>query len=167
LKLGQSRVIAEGTDITILSSGICTEEVMRIRPALDQRGVSLRHLHVSTLKPFGDPSVLAAIEATGLGVITAENHTIIGGLGSAVAELMAETGIARRLVRLGLRDEYAHGASRPYLMKKYGLDAAGLVKAVERLTGEPLGISEGELTRCSAPPVKVTDTADAAKAEDL
>jgi transketolase len=74
-----------------------------------------------------------------------ENHSIVGGLGSAVAETMAEAGLVRKLVRLGLRDTYAHGATRPYLMKKYGLDAMALVSAVERLIDTSLGVTEEDL----------------------
>jgi transketolase len=62
-----------------------------------------------------------------------------------VAEAMAEAGLARRLIRLGLQDTYAHGGSRPYLMRHYGMDALALVRAVERLTGQATGIDEGAL----------------------
>jgi transketolase len=91
-----------------------------------------------------------------------ENHTVIGGLGSAVAELIAEAGLPKRLVRLGIKDQYAHGASRAYLMKKYGLDAAALVRAVEELWGEPLGLADEDLRAVELAPAEST-----AKAEDL
>jgi Transketolase, C-terminal subunit len=68
--------------------------------------------------------------------VTLENHVTEGGIGSLVAETIADAGIAKRLVRLGLKDTYAHGGSRPYLMRTYGLDAPALVAAIERLTGE-------------------------------
>jgi transketolase len=155
-------VLREGDDVTVLSSGICTEEAIRATQALTDRGVSLRHLHVSTLKPFDDPQILAACETVRHGVITMENHNIIGGLGSAVAETMAEAGLGKRLVRIGLRDEYAHGASRAYLMKEYGLDTAALVRSVEQLTGEPLGLTEEDLGAVRLEPAQST-----AKAEDL
>jgi transketolase len=74
-----------------------------------------------------------------------ENHTIIGGLGSAVAETMAENSVGKKLIRIGLKDVFAHGASRPYLMREYGLDALALVRTVENLVGEPLGIEESDL----------------------
>jgi transketolase len=162
MRFGHARVLSEGDDIAVLSSGICTEEVMRATRALRDRGVSLRHLHVSTLKPFDDPALMEAIRAARLGVITMENHTIIGGLGSAVAELIAEAGLPKRLVRLGIKDQYAHGASRAYLMKKYGLDAAALVRAVEELWGESLGLADEDLRAVELAPVEST-----AKAEDL
>jgi transketolase len=91
-----------------------------------------------------------------------ENHLITGGLGSAVAEVMAEHGIGKKLVRLGLRDQYAHGASRPYLMKKYGLDAMALVHAVEGLLGKEFHLSEEDLAG-----VRLNAMHSAAKAEAL
>jgi transketolase len=141
----KARVLSRGEDITLLSSGICTEEAMRAIPLLAGRGVSIEHLHVSTLKPFSDPQVLDSLQKTRLGVITMENHSIIGGLGSAVAELMAEHGIGKKLLRLGLRDTFAHGGSRPYLMRYYGLDAVALVQAVERLSGQAFAINKDDL----------------------
>lgn len=143
--LGQARVLGTGTDLTVISSGICTEEALRAIQALRARGLAITHLHVSTLKPFDDPRVMQALGSARLGVITLENHSIIGGLGSAVAESMAELGLGKRLIRIGLRDTYAHGASRQYLMREYGLDAMALVYAVEELIGEPLGIDETAL----------------------
>ena len=79
------------------------------------------------------------------GVVTLENHLITGGIGSMVAEALAEAGLARRLIRLGLQDTYAHGGSRPYLMTYYGMDALALVRAVERLTGQATGIDHDAL----------------------
>ena len=144
--LNQSRVLSEGEDITVITTGICTAEAQRVTPALRERGVGVRHLHVSTLKPFTDPAVVGAIEATSRGVITLENHSVIGGLGSAIAEVMAEAGLGKRLVRLGLQDTYAHGASRAYLMREYGLDAMALVRAVEGLIGTSFGLAENDLS---------------------
>lgn len=145
LRLGQARVLSTGTDITLFSTGICTEEAMRATKALGERGVSIQHMHVSTLKPFDDPAVVEAAARAEHGVIAMENHTIIGGLGTAVAERMAEAGLSQRLVRIGLQDTYAHGASRPYLMREYGLDAIALVRQVEELLDADLDITEDDL----------------------
>ena len=145
LVLNHARQLSRGSDVTLISSGICTEEALRATAALKMRGVSIHHLHVSTHKPFDDPVILESCAAPRLGVITMENHTIIGGLGSAVAETMAENGIGKKLVRIGLRDVFAHGASRPYLMREYGLDALALVRTIEKLLGEPLEIDEKDL----------------------
>lgn len=162
MRLNQARVLSSGSDITLLSTGICTEEAMRATSVLASRGVSIQHLHISTLKPFSDPLVLEALAQPRYGVITMENHSIIGGLGTAVAEVMAENGIARKLVRIGLKDTYAHGASRDYLMREYGLDALALVRQVETLLNTSLDIDEQDLAA-----VRLIAVHSAAKAEAL
>ena len=145
LVFNRARVLSQGEDVTILTASVCTEEALPAVAALKAKGVSVHHLHVSTLKPFSDPAVLQALSRSRHGVITMENHSIIGGLGSAVAELMAEHAVAKPLLRLGLNDTYAHGASLHYLMREYGLDAASLVKAVEKLLAVSLDIDERKL----------------------
>ncbi|WP_043748005.1 transketolase family protein [Imhoffiella purpurea] len=160
--LGRARVLGEGRDLTVLSSGICTEEAMRAIQALRGQGLSIAHLHVSTLKPFEDPAIEAAIAGARLGVVTMENHGIIGGLGSVVAELMAEKGLGGRLIRIGLRDTYAHGASRRYLMREYGLDAMALVRAAEDLTSTQFDLTEEALSR-----VRLETMSRIDKTEDL
>lgn len=162
MRLGASRRLSAGTDVTLVTSGICTEEAMRATQVLAGKGVSIEHIHVSTLKPFADEAVQASLASARCGVITMENHTIIGGLGTAVAEVMAEAGMGKRLVRIGLPDQFAHGASQHYLMREYGLDALALVGRVEALLGEPLGIREEELAA-----VRLTAVHSEAKAEAL
>jgi len=154
--------IADPTDIVIVTSGICTEEAMRAVPAMVERGLKVTHLHVSTLKPFSDPTVTAALTSARKGVITMENHLITGGLGSAVAEVMAENAMAVPLSRIGLNDTYAHGASLPYLLKEYQLDARALVERVEILTGSALNIPDSDLAE-----IRVAALHSAAKAEAL
>jgi transketolase len=157
MKLGQSRILrsrimssgdlSSETDITIISSGICTEEAMRAVAVLERRGVSIQHLHVSTLKPFDDLTVFEAISHSKFGVITMENHSTIGGLGSIVAEKIAELGLAKRLTKIGIRDTFIHGASKQYLMKEYKLDAISLINEVEKMVGESFNIQEEELSK--------------------
>ena len=144
-QLNHARVLSRGTEIALLSSGICTEEAMRATQVLKDRGVSIQHLHVSTLKPFTDPQVVDAIAGAQYGVITMENHSILGGLGTCVAEVIAEQGLGKKLVRIGIPDVFAHGASKPYLMHELGLDAIALVRKVELLLGRDLGIAEADL----------------------
>ena len=141
----KARVLFEGDDIAVLSSGIMTEEAMRAVQVLRKRGLSIQHMHISTLKPFADHAVLDAITRSRYGVITVENHTIIGGLGSIVAEKMAESGIAKKLVRVGLKDTFSHGASKQYLLKEHKMDALSLIKEVETMVGRKFNISEDEL----------------------
>ena len=143
--LNRARILEQGDDVLVLTSGVTTEEAIRASQVMRQRGVAISHLHISTLKPFTDPAVVEAIANVKKGVITMENHLITGGLGSAVAELMAENAMAKPLVRLGLKDTYAHGASFQYLLKEYKINAFSLVREVEGLLQEQLNISEDEL----------------------
>ena len=160
--LGRARVLGRGGDLTLLTSGVCTAEGLRAAAALRCRGVALSHLHVSTIKPFDDEAVLEALTGPGRGVITLENHSVIGGLGAAVAELMTDHGVGQRLVRLGMQDTYAHGASAAHLMREYGLDARAVIAAVEDLLDTKLDITEDDL------PTEVeVEGAREAKAEDL
>jgi transketolase len=145
LEFNKARILSEGTDIALFSSSICTEEAMRATKVLEAKGLSIQHLHISTLKPFTDPTVIEALEKVKYGAVSIENHVTIGGLGSAVADVMAENGIGKKLVKVGIQDTYTHGASKMYLMKKYGLDATALIAAIETLTGENFNIKEEEL----------------------
>jgi len=144
---------------------------MRAVRVLQGRGLGIRHLHVTTLKPFDDPAVPEAIAASRHGVVTLENHTVLGGLGSATAEVMAEAGLGQRLLRLGLPDRYAHGASRGYLMRENGLDAAALVGGVNRLVGSDFVVTQEELDAVGMPHFEPSTATPAAagdaKAEDL
>lgn len=164
-ELGKCRDLspdAGPADVLVLTEGICTEEALRALPIVRERGVSVRHLHISTLKPFDDPTVLDALASGPKMVVTMENHLRVGGLGSAVAEAMAERGIGVPLTRLGLDDTYAHGASQRYLLAEYGMDAAALVTAIEAGLGTDLGIDVEDLAE-----VRVVDVHSSAKAEAL
>ena len=90
-----------------------------------------------------------------------ENHTVVGGLGSATAEALSEAGLGKRLIRLGLQDTFAHGAGRPYLMREYGLDAMSLVGKVEDLLGRQLGITRQDLAAVRLEPVHSDAKAEA------
>lgn len=130
--------------VLLITAGIETEYALRAVPLLEDRGIAVKLLHVSTHKPFSDPEIAKSIKQCTGGVVTVENHSVIGGLGSAVAEVIAEHGLARRLVRVGLQDTYAHGASREWLLREYGLDSVGIVRGVERLTGVETGIEPAD-----------------------
>jgi transketolase len=161
MELGRSRLLSAGGDITVVTAGITTEEALRATRVLADRGVALTHVHVSTHKPFGDEMLREAVLGASDGVVTLENHTVVGGLGTAVAELIATSGRGQRLIKLGLDDTYAHGASRPYLMREYGLDAMALVGAVEGLLDRDLGIGEDDLEAVSLAPVHSAATVEA------
>lgn len=137
------RTLSEGEDILVLSSGVCTEEALRATGPLQARNICIHHLHASTLKPFDRDGLLRAARGK-RGIVTLENHVVTGGLGSLVAEILAEEGLGIRLRRLGLQDTFAHGASKPYLMGKYGLDASALVGVIGELVGRKLDIEDSE-----------------------
>jgi transketolase len=162
LQVGKARILSRGSDIALFSSGICTEEALKVTSILREAGVSVYHVHVNTLKPFNAHEVIEITSKVKYGVITFENHTIIGGLGSAVAEAIAEAGLGKRLIRIGLRDTFAHGGSKTYLMKYYGLDALALVRGVEQLLDIHIEIDEHDLQATVQQPIR-----SASKAEDL
>ncbi|MEP0520259.1 MAG: transketolase C-terminal domain-containing protein [Hyphomicrobiales bacterium] len=162
IKVGEMRELGSGDDVLVVTSGITTEEALRARGALEGAGVSVRHLHLNTIKPFDEKVMLDHIASVKHGVITLENHVTEGGIGSLLAEIMADNGVGKKLMRLGLKDTYAHGGSRAYLMRYYGLDAIALVKGAEKLLGQEFGITEEDLDA-----VRVDAVHSAAKAEAL
>src|SRR5665647_2610799 len=148
MEFNRARVLAEGGDVLVLSSGVCTEGATTAVAALRVQGVDVGHLHVSTLKPFDDPTVIEHLRRVRRGVLTVENHTVVGGLGSAVAEVMAQHGVGVPLRRLGLQDTYAHGASKDYLMRQYQIDGPAVLAAVAEMVGARL---DGDVTELGAP----------------
>lgn len=145
MRLGLSRELSDGGDITVVSSGLMTEQAMKAEQVLRDRGIGVNLVHVSTLKPFGDEILMSAIERARRTIITMENHTVIGGLGSAVAEYVTDEGLGKKVLRLGLRDTYAHGASTKHLMREYEFDAAALLRAVETELRVDLKVTPEEL----------------------
>ena len=147
MEFNRARVLRSepDADLTIFSSSICTEEAMKAAAALAAKGVKVNHLHISTLKPFTDPQVVEACKNSKYGVLTIENGTVMGGLGTCVAEVMAEHGIGKPLIKVGLQDSYAHGASKMFLLKYYNMDAMMLVKGAEKLMGKSLGITDEDI----------------------
>ncbi|MBE7211658.1 MAG: transketolase [Gluconacetobacter diazotrophicus] len=147
LRLGRARLLGEGNDIALFTTGICTEEALRAVVLLRERGVGIQHLHVSTLKPFTDPLVLDTLRRCRRAAIAMENHTVLGGLGTCVAEFMAERGVGVPLVRIGLDDTYLQGASAKYLVERYEIGAAKLIRTVEAIMGGSFGISSEDVAR--------------------
>ena len=122
------RELSLGDDVLVVTAGIATEEAMRAREALRRAGVSIRHLHLNTFKPFdrrgaARPSRRRALRRRSRSRTTSPR----AASASLVAETIADHGVGKQLIRLGLKDTFAHGGSRPYLMRYYGLDALALV----------------------------------------
>jgi transketolase len=161
MKLGKARKLSEGRDFVLLTSGICTEEGMRAVAALHDNGVKIAQYHISTLKPFDHPKIVKEISQSKYGAITLENHSIVGGLGTALAEKMAEAACGKPLYRLGLQDTFVHGASRRYLMREYGIDAVALIELVKKITGKRFDIYESALAETYTPAVHSSAKAEA------
>ena len=89
MQVGRMRVLSAGSDVLVITAGITTEEAIRARGALDAAGISVRHLHLNTLKPFDALQILDHAASVRHGVVTLENHLVAGGIGSMVAEAMA------------------------------------------------------------------------------
>ena len=132
LRLGRASVVSAGTDVALFASGMMLAVALGAARVLGACGVSVSVINVPTIKPLDTATVLSAASAASVRlVVTAENHSIIGGLGSAVAETLAEAGLGRPLRRVGLRDTFAEGSSdAPFLFKKYGLSTAMLVETI-------------------------------------
>lgn len=135
LELGTARDLAPGTDVLVMSSGVMTAAAMRVVADARDAGIDAGLLHVSTLKPFDDPHVLARIADARI-VVTAENHLTRGGLATAVADAIADNGHATRLVRVGIHDTFTHGGGQDYLFDYYGISEQYIAAAIERAAGQ-------------------------------
>lgn len=133
-QLGTIRTIAEGSDITLLATGGILGEVAQAATALEAQGISCRILSVHTIKPLDANTILRAAAETE-GIVTVEEHTIHGGLGSAVGEVLLDHGAApKRFLRLGLDGRFSSVVgSQQYLRQEYGLDADSIASRVAGL----------------------------------
>jgi transketolase len=145
MKLDTPRILRKGNDILMITSGICTGEAMKACAFLSHNGVSVGHVHVSTLKPFANRQMIEMLGQPSLGIITVENHTRNGGLGTIIAETLVANGISRKLAKLGLDDTFSHGASAPYLMAEHGIDAYGIIKGSESILDRRFDITRKDL----------------------
>ena len=130
-ELGKARQLRQGEDVTLIATGGIMGEVLEAAETLQEQGITARVLSLHTIKPLDQESVIAAAKQTG-GVITIEEHTVDGGLGSAVAETLLENGaIPGFFQRMGLRGGFASiVGSQSYLRQQYGLDSASIANAV-------------------------------------
>jgi transketolase len=127
-ELGRAKVLnSDGEDLLIISLGLMTRHALEAVLALEQEGIKATLIHVNTLKPFDSELILEQISKIPA-VVTCENHTVIGGLGSSVAELAALHGVPLTLRMVGVPDVYATCGSTPYLFRKYGLDSAAIIE---------------------------------------
>ncbi len=128
---GQLDLLRQGQDGVIFACGLMCAAAEAAAGRLAAQGLSVAVANVSTLKPLDEAGITALAARCGT-VVTAENHSVIGGLGAAVAECLLEGGIHAGFERVGLRDVFAEGGSTPYLLARYGLDADAIVAAFHR-----------------------------------
>lgn len=125
-EIGKGIFMKEGTDVTIVATGLLVEPALRASELLANEGISARVINIHTIKPLDEEIILSAAKETGA-IVTAEEHSIIGGLGSAVSEYLAGT-CPTPVVRLGINDEFGHSGPAKELVKVYGLTAENLVE---------------------------------------
>jgi transketolase len=122
----------EGKDVALFATGGCVASALEAREALAAEGIEARVVNVHTLKPLDRVAVETAARETGR-IVTVEEHSILGGLGGAVAEVMAELGVGR-LARVGVRDVFCTEiAPYPELLRIHGIDAEGIARAARAL----------------------------------
>lgn len=128
--IGRAALLREGKDVTIIATGIMVATALEAAEQLAGHGFQARVLNMSTIKPLDKDAVLAAAHETGA-IVTAEEHSIIGGLGSAVAEVVAEE-YPVPVVRVGIQDRFGQSGKPEELLREYGLTAADLVRAARK-----------------------------------
>jgi transketolase len=125
-----------GGVVALLASGMMLASALAAARVLEAHGVSVTVVNVPVIKPL-DAATVTEVAGAARAVVTAENHTVVGGLGTAVAEVLAEAGLGRPLRRVGLRDTFAEGArTAPYLFGRYGLSTQSIIDAAWAALGQ-------------------------------
>lgn len=126
--LDRAQVLAPGGEVVVVASGMMVAAALAAAAVLRANGVDAGVLNVPVIKPLDAETILSACAGARV-VVSAENHSVVGGLGTAVAEAMAEAGGGPRLHRVGIQDRFAESGSRPYLFSRYGLSVEAIVRA--------------------------------------
>jgi len=130
-ELGAAEVLTEGTDVTIVACGVMVSVALEAGERLGENGISAEVINASSIKPLDAETIVASAAKTGA-VVTAEEHQIVGGLGSAVCEALSERH-PTRVVRVGIDDRFGQSGNAEALLSHYGLDVDGLVAAVHHV----------------------------------
>lgn len=128
LSEGKGIVRREGKDVTLLAIGLGVAESLKAADELAAEGIDATVADMAFIKPLDEELIIRLAQTTGA-IVTAENHSIIGGLGSAVAEVLAGAGIGLPFRRVGVNDRFCEGGTTPYLLEKYGLDSTAIAAA--------------------------------------
>ncbi|MEG0542284.1 MAG: transketolase family protein [Angelakisella sp.] len=129
-EIGKGVTLRQGSDVTIVATGIVVYEAVLAAEELAKQGISARVINIHTIKPIDKELLLAAAKETGV-IVTAEEHSIIGGLGSAVLEAISEE-CPVPVVRIGVKDEFGHSGKGAELLVEFGLSAENIVKETKR-----------------------------------
>ena len=130
-EIGKAVVLSEGADVTICATGLMVKEAIEATELLAAEGISAEIINVHTIKPLDKETILASASKTGA-VVTAEEHSVIGGLGSAVAEAVCESSKPVPVVRLGVNDVFGKSGPATELLHIYGLDAQNIVEKAKQ-----------------------------------
>ncbi|MBR7151008.1 MAG: transketolase family protein [Clostridia bacterium] len=129
-ELGKGVLLAEGSDVTLVATGIMVAMALEAKELLAAEGISARVINIHTIKPI-DREILEKAAAETGAIVTAEEHNVIGGLGSAVAEAVGEI-CPVPVLRVGVKDTYGHSGTVPALLEAYGLTPSAIVDAAKR-----------------------------------
>ena len=130
-KIGKAHVFNEGNDAAVIATGIMVAEALKARDLLKAEGIDAGVINMSTIKPIDTHAVLAAAKRCGA-IVSAEEHSIIGGLGGAVAEALSESAPVP-MVRIGVKDVFGTSGDQEGLLRHYGLSAADIAAAVKEV----------------------------------
>jgi transketolase len=130
-KFGKGYVMKEGNDLTIISTGTMLFQAMAAHDLLAKKNVSLRVIHMPSIKPIDSELIVKAAKETGA-IMTIEEHSVIGGLGSAVSEVLTDK-FPAKLVRMGMQDEFAESGTPEALFEKYGLTEKDIVREAMKI----------------------------------
>jgi transketolase len=128
-EIGKGEVIRDGKDVTIVASGICVDSALGAAKLLAEDGIEAEVINICTIKPLDEELIIESAKRTGK-VVTVEEHSVIGGLGSAVCDCLSEK-YPTPVKRLGMQDVFGESGPAAALVEKYGLDAKGVYKSVK------------------------------------
>lgn len=128
-EIGKGVMLKEGRDVSIIATGLCVYESLKAAEMLAEDGISAEVINIHTIKPLDEAMVISTASKTNK-VFTVEEHSIVGGLGSAVAEVLAEK-CPTKLYRIGIRDTFGESGPAKELIHKYELDAEGIYKQIK------------------------------------
>lgn len=130
-EIGKANVLREGKDITFISNGFCVYETILAAEKLAEDGIDVTVLNIHTIKPLDEEAIIKYAQKTKM-VVTVEEHSVLGGLGSAVCECLSEH-YPTKVLRIGVNDVFGESGPASELVRKHGLDADGIVERVKNI----------------------------------